>query len=609
MEQGSEWSSGGAAWETLPLSVDRRSLSRPLAEDEESCSAGGGGGWPSCRVAVRASSREAGDRRVDLETSAQEGGDRRLGLEGVTLVRWCAAVFLVGVAATCLAMHLWPSGPQAAGAGLAEEEAETAQGRVLRELQGHVDHLRQLAERREHSGPGDGGGDASSASEEEWKLLQALQVQLSELQGLEGLDGNGSAEAPEEDRALGAPSASKPCERSMLMDPLVDQEWVADPSSTTDGTTCPPCPEPPATTTATEAPECPACPCARVDSPPPEKSSWAFVMMAHDEPGSHEHLVGVLAMARALQRLSAFPLLVLSNATEFPDGTQVKEAFASLHAEVLPVYPIQMPDRQKEGLMFRHWEIAWWKLQIWSLTEYEKLIWLDSDAILFRSIDWLFDRPWMWAQRDDWFCDLNVPKVCSGIVLLYPDEADYVGLLNYAAEVEDLSDGGDQKLISLYFKDVRHKPINLLDDLEASFGHCLGKTPSPYMNPDASEVRGIWSTPAFVHKSGGYQNTNDHYSNMCFSYRLEHQLFTVGDENLNMCHFHPLGAWWRMLFCEAVARIGLSMPDITSFCSDECWYQGKTPEYEGAQKCGPISTTINYDDYVRKEAAQPFEAS
>ncbi|CAK0886448.1 unnamed protein product, partial [Prorocentrum cordatum] len=184
-------------------------------------------------------------------------------------------------------------------------------------------------------------------------------------------------------------------------------------------------------------------------------------------------------MARALQRLSMFPLVVLTNATEFPDGTQVNEAFASLHAEVLPVHPIQMPQRHKDGLMFDHWEIAWWKLQIWNLTQFEKLIWLDSDAILTRSIDWLFDRPWMWSQRDDWFCDLNVPKVCSGIVLIYPDEKDFEGLLKYAAEVEDLSDGGDQKLISLYFKNVRHKPVNLLDDLEASFGHCLGKAQSP----------------------------------------------------------------------------------------------------------------------------------
>jgi hypothetical protein len=361
------------------------------------------------------------------------------------------------------------------------------------------------------------------------------------------------------------------------------------------------------TTTEVQALECPSCPCVADDVPPPQQSSWAFVMMAHDPPGSHEHLVGVLAMARALQRLSSFPLVVLTNATEFPDGTQVKEAFAKLHAQVLPLHKIEMPTRHKEGLMFSHWEVAWWKLQIWNLTQFEKLIWLDSDAIIFRNIDWLFDRPWMWAQRDDWFCELKVPKVCSGIVLVYPNADDYKGLLKYANETDDLSDG-DQQLISLYFKNVRHKPINLLDDLEASFGHCLSKAPSPYINPDGSPMSGVWDTPTFVHKSGGYQNTNDEYSNMCFSHNLKHQLFTVGGETLNMCHFHPLGAWWRVLFCEAVARIGLSLPEIDSFCDDECWYQGKTPDYEGAQTCGPISTTINYESYEAKMAAKPFAA-
>ncbi|CAK0884329.1 unnamed protein product [Prorocentrum cordatum] len=239
-----------------------------------------------------------------------------------------------------------------------------------------------------------------------------------------------------------------------------------------------------------------------------------------------------------------------------------------------------MPQRHKDGLMFDHWEIAWWKLQIWNLTQFEKLIWLDSDAILTRSIDWLFDRPWMWSQRDDWFCDLNVPKVCSGIVLIYPDEKDFEGLLKYAAEESPT----DWIPIARPMRPGAEADPRQPDRIVVDLYTCIGTV-----------------------RSGGYQNTNDHYSNMCFSHRLDHQLFTVGDENLNMCHFHPLAAWWRMLFCEAVTRIGLSMPDISSFCSDECWYQGKTPEYDGAQTCGPLSTTINYDDYVAKTAARPFE--
>lgn len=38
--------------------------------------------------------------------------------------------------------------------------------------------------------------------------------------------------------------------------------------------------------------------------------------------------------------------------------------------------------------------VEFMKLQIWRLTEFDKLIWLDPDSVLVRSVDWLFQtRP------------------------------------------------------------------------------------------------------------------------------------------------------------------------------------------------------------------------
>ena len=41
----------------------------------------------------------------------------------------------------------------------------------------------------------------------------------------------------------------------------------------------------------------------------------AFVTIAHDPPGKWDHFPGVLAMARAIQRVSSYPLVVLTNMT------------------------------------------------------------------------------------------------------------------------------------------------------------------------------------------------------------------------------------------------------------------------------------------------------
>lgn len=351
------------------------------------------------------------------------------------------------------------------------------------------------------------------------------------------------------------------------------------------------------------------------------RKRWAYVMLSHNAPGNPEHLWGVIAVANALQRLrSAYPLVLLTNTTHFPDDTPVATALKSLNVQIRPVYKVEMPKKHKKKLMYQHWRIAYWKLQIWNLVEYEKLIWLDSDTILYRSIDWLFDRPWMWAQRDDWFCRLNVSKVCSGIVLLYPNASDYHGLLNYAEHMGDLTDG-DQQLISSYFAKKRNRTINLLSDLEASFGQCIGKARTPYLNPDGSPVWGVWNVPSFVHKSGGWGDTNENlYSNVCFMPNMSMQLYVVGDATLNVCQYHPLGAYWRSLFCDAVARLGIRFQEVNAFCDDECWYRGRpqsAPSRPGLQVdtlagqamdwrlCGVVNATLSYADYYGRRKGLP----
>jgi len=264
------------------------------------------------------------------------------------------------------------------------------------------------------------------------------------------------------------------------------------------------------------------------------------------------------------------------------------------------------------------WEVAFWKLQIWRLTQFEKLIWLDSDSLVSRSIDWLFQRPGMWAQRDDWYCRLKQSNVCSGIMMVYPDLADYDGLLEYAQTLKELP-SGDQQLISQYFINKRHSAFNLLSDVDAAFGQCLGKAPTPYLNHDRSPVWGFWSVPAFVHKSGGWQNANDEeYSNVCFSINVTRQRYVVGNITINVCHFHPLGTYWRSHFCEAARILALRSPEVAVYCQDSCFYLGKKSQFAdwedwnvGSTRdlCGSLSTTIRYLDYnARLVGWPPLEA-
>mmetsp|Transcript_86680 Transcript_86680/g.240371 ORF Transcript_86680/g.240371 Transcript_86680/m.240371 type:complete len:587 (-) Transcript_86680:65-1825(-) len=333
---------------------------------------------------------------------------------------------------------------------------------------------------------------------------------------------------------------------------------------------------------------------------------WAFVMMAHDPPGDPiEHLWNVVPIARALQRLSAFPLVLLTNQTHFHDGSPVVDGLRKLNVQVRPVYQLDMPPRLAKRKMTRTWKVAYWKLQIWTLTEFEKLIWLDSDAIVFRGLDWLFERDWMYAQRDDWFCKLKQPHVCSGLMLVFPNKDDYKGLLEYAETLPELP-GGDQQLIAQYFEKT-NRPINLLSDLEASFGQCIGSAPTPYLNPDGERVWGVWSVPNFVHKSGGWGNTNNNeYNNVCFGINITLQRYVVGNTVVNACQFHALGPYWRDLFCDAASHMGIRIAEVAVFCDDRCWYQGVQPEIEGdVDSCGPLNGTLRSSAYYGKQVGWP----
>jgi hypothetical protein len=214
---------------------------------------------------------------------------------------------------------------------------------------------------------------------------------------------------------------------------------------------------------------------------------------------------------------------------------------------------------------------------------------------LYRSIDWIFDKPGMWAQRDDWFCELEQTRVCSGIMSLTPNEADFRGLLDYAAKVGGTLTRGDQQLISMYFENIVKKPINLLDDVDAAFGQCTGSAPASYLQSSgADSIVGIWTTPAFVHKSGGWGNTNNNvYNNVCFSHNISRQLYVVGDIVINTCHFNPLASYWRGLFCEAIRILGTHMDEVTRFCSDRCYYHGV---HEDKSPCEPLSRNVLLGD-------------
>lgn len=315
------------------------------------------------------------------------------------------------------------------------------------------------------------------------------------------------------------------------------------------------------------------------------KGKYAFVMLAFDPPGAKgDTLWNVLPMAHAIRELSDYPLLLLTNTTHFPGGEDVNASFSRLGVHVLPVRDVPVPDSilheyrtmpcQEKNPPVCAFQFL--KLQIWRLTQFDKLIWMDSDSILYRSVDDLFEKSGTWAQQDNWHCgsfvsdslsyfanrlsavagfaatrtvdwiERHLPgeakekqsdDVCSGFLVLEPSEATYRNMVNYMGS-QDSVPGGDQQVIADYFANVRKTPVSLLNVSTASFGQCMGRAiPGNVL-------------PAFAHKS--------EWSNSCFQLGASQET----------CQQVPLGQYWHNRFCKAaqVAQI-TQEARINSFCS------------------------------------------
>jgi glycogenin glucosyltransferase len=108
------------------------------------------------------------------------------------------------------------------------------------------------------------------------------------------------------------------------------------------------------------------------------------------------------------------------------------------------------------------------KLNLWTLTQYERILYLDADTLVLSNLDHVFSLP----QSIDFAAspELGFPDCFnSGVMLLRPSTATFAELKKLADEVESF-DGGDQGLLNIYFGDGTYghpmKPL-LATDTEA----------------------------------------------------------------------------------------------------------------------------------------------
>jgi alpha-N-acetylglucosamine transferase len=211
------------------------------------------------------------------------------------------------------------------------------------------------------------------------------------------------------------------------------------------------------------------------------------------------YLAGTRVLCRSLQNVATrYPLVILYTDTLSESAIrQLRQDNAILkHIEPITSEDIPLPDAEQH--LWPHYYDIWTKLRVWQLTGYERVCFLDSDMVVLRNMDEVFDAsiggeantfdiaaahactcnplkiegyPSTWTPENCAYTHqcahsaglsppsppspgLQTEYFNSGFMVLLPSDAEYQAIIRTATEIVNLSTllFADQDLLNLHFE-------------------------------------------------------------------------------------------------------------------------------------------------------------
>ncbi len=168
-----------------------------------------------------------------------------------------------------------------------------------------------------------------------------------------------------------------------------------------------------------------------------------FTLVARDK-----YVDGAVCMYKSLRDKTRFPLIAMTN--ELSAGAQEK-----LTRHGIICQPVEKIESAKAGIgdnkpRLTDFTYTYTKFHVFSYDAYDKIIYLDSDLVVVKSIDHLFSE-----VTDDFAACACTPywedRFNSGVMVLKPDQAVFEDMM---AQKDTLYtyDGGDQGFLNSYFR-------------------------------------------------------------------------------------------------------------------------------------------------------------
>ena len=156
-----------------------------------------------------------------------------------------------------------------------------------------------------------------------------------------------------------------------------------------------------------------------------------------------------------------------------------------------------------------YWKETLFKLKVFNLTQFNKIVFLDSDMIVFKNIDRLFALPHMSCVAAGQELHSDWVKLNSGLMVIEPNHEEYLGLERLIDQVyrERTAAGlgiGDQDIIQAYYDKVWFKSDKL--HLSSVYNMMLGYAGYLYKNGSITELNDFY----VYHFTGKEKTWRDH---------------------------------------------------------------------------------------------------
>lgn len=191
---------------------------------------------------------------------------------------------------------------------------------------------------------------------------------------------------------------------------------------------------------------------------------------------SLDYLGGIRTLLFSLNIVkSRYPLIVL-----VPAGFDYKcqQTMKAWGANVEIVENIDLGDlAQKQTRSY--WNNTFLKLRVFNLTQFEKIIYIDSDMIVLRNLDHLFEKEHISAVQGGKLI-FHWEDINSGLMVINPSQKEFSDLVNLVPIVcqkkAELNQGfGDQDVISYYYRNINRlwEGENRLDESYNAMIRCI----------------------------------------------------------------------------------------------------------------------------------------